>query len=80
MARPMTDTTIRTGRVKFFDARINKFGFVVDDNGGPDIFVHENVLGRAGIHHVSPGQRVRCLVEGDRKGNRPRAIQIEFLG
>jgi CspA family cold shock protein len=71
---------VRTGRVKFYDARVNRFGFIVDDAGGPDIFFHENVLGRAGIHHVSPGQRVRCFVEGDRKGNRLRAIQIEFLG
>jgi cold shock protein len=77
MVSTMTETTT-TGHVKFFDARVNKFGFIADDAGGPDIFFHENLLGRHGIADLAPGQRVRCRVEGDRKGNRPRAIEIEL--
>ena len=71
----MTDLT-HTGVVKFYDATKNKFGFIVDDSGGADVYFHENVLGRAGIHELKPGQRVRFVVKPDRIGQRPRAAQI----
>jgi hypothetical protein len=37
-----------TGRVKFFNAD-RGFGFILPDNGGPDIFVHVHDVETAGM-------------------------------
>jgi hypothetical protein len=37
---------IRSGRVKFSRACINKFGFIVPDDAGSDVFVHANTLAK----------------------------------
>ncbi len=38
---------------KFFDSH----GFILPDNGGPDVFVHLNDIGR-GVNTLRPNQRV----------------------
>ena len=38
---------------KFFDSH----GFILPDNGGPDVFVHVNDIGR-GVNTLRPNQRV----------------------
>ncbi len=38
---------------KFFDSH----GFILPDNGGPDVFVHINDIGR-GVNTLRPNQRV----------------------
>jgi len=79
MVIEMTDNiTWHAGCVKFYDPIKNHFGFVIDDLGGPDVYVHENTLGKAGITDLSPGQRVKFVVAEDRIGRRPRAVEIEI--
>ena len=58
-----------TGAVKFFDPA-RGFGFILPDDGGPEVFVHATVLFRSGMTDLQPGQRV--LVSAERV---PRGLQ-----
>jgi CspA family cold shock protein len=64
-----------TGTVKWYSVA-KRFGFIVRDEGGKDIFVHASVLQRAGIESLSPGQRVTVGIIEGRKG--PEATAIRF--
>jgi cold shock protein len=46
-----------TGVVKFFNSQ-KGFGFIRQDNGGPDVFVHISAVERAGLHALAEGQKV----------------------
>jgi CspA family cold shock protein len=64
-----------TGTVKWYSAA-KRFGFIVRDDGGKDIFVHASVLQRAGIESLSPGQRVTVDIVEGRKGPEASAIRL----
>ena len=64
-----------TGTVKWYSA-VKRFGFIVRDDGGKDIFVHASVLQRAGIENLSPGQRVTVDIVEGRKGPEASAIRL----
>ena len=55
--------------VKFFDPA-RGFGFVVPDEGGPEVFVHSSIVFRSGMSDLAPGQRVFVRAE-----NVPRGLQ-----
>lgn len=57
--KPVTAIEI-TGQVKWFDYR-RGYGFVLDDNGGPDILVHITAVRAAGIEALFEGSGIRCL-------------------
>jgi CspA family cold shock protein len=64
-----------TGTVKFFN--IDKgFGFIVVDDGGPDVFVHISELERSGMPSLKEGQKVRFETKMDPKKGKPNAINI----
>ena len=44
-----------TGTVKFFNAQ-KGYGFIVQDDGNPDVFVHISAVERAGMHNLNEGQ------------------------
>lgn len=50
-----------SGTVKWFDAA-KCFGFVIPNNGGPDIYVHLKVLQKAGLETLEPGTTVEYSV------------------
>ena len=57
-----------TGTVKWFNTQ-KGFGFIAQDGGGPDAFVHVSAVQRAGLQGLSEGQRVAYdLVDDPRKG------------
>lgn len=57
------------GQVKWFDP-VKGFGFVVADEGGPDILLHANVLRNFGQSSVADGARVEIDVQ-----ETPRGVQ-----
>ena len=58
-----------TGKVKWFnDAK--GFGFIVQDSGEPDVFVHFSGLKGEGYKSLREGQVVEFEVQTDAKGLR----------
>lgn len=56
-----------SGQVKWFDSA-RGFGFIVDDEGGPDILLHANVLRDFGQGAVAEGTRMRVAVTPTPRG------------
>ena len=54
-----------TGTVKFFNAQ-KGYGFIVQDAGGPDIFVHISAVERAGLRSLNEGQQIEFEIEENR--------------
>ena len=65
----------RSGLVKFYNAA-KGYGFVVPDDGGPDVFVPGSVLNRAGLGGLETGQRVSAMVEQVARGLQARDIKV----
>jgi cold shock protein len=68
-------TTESIGTVKIYKAE-KGFGFVGQDGGGKDVFVHATALARAGLSGLAEGQRVRMLVGQGRKGLEAQTIEL----
>lgn len=63
------------GTVKMYNAD-KGFGFVGQDDGGKDVFVHVTALGRAGLSGLTEGQRVRMQIGQGQKGLEARSIEL----
>lgn len=64
------------GTVKWFDEK-KGFGFIEQDSGGKDVFVHFSAIKSEGFKTLAEGQRVSYnIVEGD-KGL--RAVDVQAL-
>lgn len=55
------------GTVKWFDPA-KGFGFVVADQGGPDILLHANVLRNFGQSSVADGARIELVAQTTQRG------------
>jgi CspA family cold shock protein len=64
-----SDTEVRavSGKVKWFDP-VKGFGFVLADEGGPDILLHANVLRNFGQSSVADGARIDIEVQRTQRG------------
>lgn len=66
-----------TGTVKWFDER-QGFGYILADEGGPDVFVHRSVVRAGESPLLVEGQSVEYEVEETPKG--PRAVAVRPAG
>ncbi len=64
------------GRVKWFDP-VKGFGFVVSEDGGPDILLHANVLRNFGQSSVADNADVEIDVQDTDRGS--QAIQVHAI-
>ena len=63
-----------TGTVKFFNAQ-KGYGFIVQDAGGPDVFVHISAVERAGMSNLVEGQKVSFDIQPDARGSKAANIK-----
>jgi cold shock protein len=75
-ARFYKEALMATGTVKFFNAQ-KGFGFIVQDGGGPDVFVHISAVERAGMQNLNEGQRLSFDVQADRRSGKSAAENLQ---
>jgi CspA family cold shock protein len=56
-----------TGTVKFFDTA-KGYGFIANEAGGSDAFVHISAVQAAGMHTLEKEQRLSYELETDNRG------------
>jgi CspA family cold shock protein len=56
-----------TGTVKWFNAE-KGFGFITQDDGGPDVFVHFSAIVGDGYRNLEENQKVEYVVTSGQKG------------
>lgn len=56
-----------TGKIKWFNDQ-KGFGFIQDDGGGEDVFVHFSVVEMDGFKSLKEGQAVNYEAEQSNKG------------
>ncbi len=66
------------GTVKFFNAQ-KGYGFIVQDAGGPDVFVHISAVERAGMRTLVDGQKVSFDIEADRRSGKSAAVNLQSV-
>ena len=64
------------GTVKWFNAE-KGFGFITQDDGGADVFVHYSAVEGGGYRSLDEGQRVQYVVTQGQKG--PQAERVTSL-
>jgi len=63
---------MKTGTVKFFNSS-KGFGFIVDDEGGSEVFVHVSGLKQ----DIKEGDKVSFELEQGKKG--PNSVNVRLL-
>ncbi|MFE0510833.1 cold-shock protein [Streptomyces sp. NPDC058964] len=64
------------GTVKWFNAE-KGFGFIAQDGGGPDVFVHFSEIEGTGYRGLEDNQRVEFEITQGQKG--PQASRVRVI-
>jgi CspA family cold shock protein len=67
LARKGGGFPMASGTVKWFNGE-KGFGFITQDSGGPDVFVHFSAIGGTGYRNLEEGQKVDYDVAQGPKG------------
>ncbi|HTK60793.1 MAG TPA: cold-shock protein [Pseudonocardia sp.] len=62
------------GSVKWFNGE-KGFGFIAQDGGGPDVFVHYSEIQGTGFKTLDEGQRVEFEVGQGQKGPQAQSVR-----
>ena len=69
---------MNTGTVKWFLTQRRGFGFIKNDNGGDDVFVHFSAIQTEGFKSLEEGQKVTFDIESDpRNSSKLRAANVQ---
>lgn len=71
----LANTVEVEGSVKWFSPE-RGYGFITPDDGGDNVFVHSDVLRRAGVQSIDTDQRVSVSVATTHKGREARALRL----
>ncbi|HWT74659.1 MAG TPA: cold-shock protein [Mobilitalea sp.] len=63
------------GTVKWFNAQ-KGFGFITNDNGGEDVFVHFSGIASSGFKTLEEGQKVTFDLEKGQRGMQAINVNI----
>ncbi|MGK9234434.1 cold-shock protein [Inquilinus limosus] len=67
-----------TETVKWFDAQ-RGFGFITQDDGSRDAFVHVSAVERSGLGQLSQGQRLGFDLVADRRSGKSSADNLKAV-
>ena len=71
---------MNSGTVKWFSAE-KGYGFISNDEGGDDVFVHFSSIMVDGFKTLNEGQKVTFDVEADPKNSsKMRAVNVHIVG
>lgn len=67
---------MNSGTVKWFNSE-KGFGFITNNDGGDDLFVHFSAIESAGYKSLEEGQKVTFSIEADPKNSsKLRAVNV----
>jgi CspA family cold shock protein len=65
-----------SGKVKFFNSQ-KGFGFIEQDAGGPDVFVHVSAVEAAGMSGLVEGQKLTFEIKADQRSGKSSAANLQ---
>eukprot|EP00980_Cylindrotheca_fusiformis_P022949 scaffold9948_cov129-Cylindrotheca_fusiformis.AAC.17 len=68
----------KTGTVKWFNT-MKGFGFIIPDDDGPDVFVHQTEIKSEGFRSLADGEAVEYVPQEDNNG-RVKATKVTGPG
>jgi CspA family cold shock protein len=66
---------VASGTVKWFNSE-KGFGFIQQDDGGADVFVHYSAISSSGYRELAEGQKVEYDVTQGQKGPQAENVRV----